>query len=118
MRGLTVLVVLLTAPLVVADALAAADDVLAVGAGAGAGAAAALAVTGAALTAGALAAGAGVPVDAGGAAGVAGVPKPDGVQAQARPTPVTATPSTDRMARLNIRARLYTGDPPRLMTTR
>lgn len=78
----------------------------------GAGAAGACAL-GAAL--GALAAGAGATfagggaVDGGASLGVAGVPKPDGVQAHARPAPVTAIPSSDSTARLRMRARERTG---------
>jgi hypothetical protein len=58
----------------------------------------------------------GVAVEAGGVAGLAGVPNPDGVHAQARPAPTTATPSSDRTAKLNIRARC-TANPPRVGVT-
>jgi hypothetical protein len=62
-------------------------------------------VAGVALTTG------GATVGVGGAAGVAGVPKPCGVQAQAMPTPTTATPSTDRTDRNMMRACRCKWDP-------
>ena len=120
--GASAVGVLFTAPLVVADAVAPDVEVLLVGAfvadgvGAAAGAVA-VAGAGAAWTGGATtAAGCGAAVDAGGAAGVAGVPNPDGVQAQARPAPTTATPSSDKTAKLNILARCTPNLPVDWMT--
>ncbi len=53
----------------------------------------------------------GVMAVGGVAAGVAGVPKPDGVQAHARPAPIAAIPRTESTAKLNVPARLCTGQP-------
>jgi hypothetical protein len=114
------------APLVVAEALAPAEELLGAvapalaGAVAGAGAAAAGAGAGAvAGSAGGVTAVAplaavagGVAAGVGGAAGVAGVPKPEGVQAQASPVQTTATPSNDKTAMLIMRARASTGPSP------
>lgn len=80
-----------------ADGAAAGADVLGGAAGGFVGA------TPGATPAGGVAAGGGTSV------GDAGVPKPEGVQAHARPAPVTAIPSSDSNARLNIRARERTG---------
>lgn len=102
------------APLVVPDAVdCAGAEALAgaeaTGAGAGAADTAGGGGAGAAVPL-AVAAGAGATDEAPGAGGVAGVPKPAGVHAQARPTPTTATPSTDIIANAVMRIRfcIYT----------
>lgn len=108
-----------TDPLVDAEAEPEAPEALAVdGAGAappadvpGAGVAAAGGPVGGFVgaTPGDTLAGGGATAGGGTSVGDAGVPNPDGVQAHARPAPVTAIPSNDSNARLNIRARERTG---------